>query len=176
MDPAASVITIIEVSYKIARFMKDISEGGNERQMLLREILSVYQIFLSIQDRFSAEGWSSDAAWARSIRPLLEPEGVVDQLYSTLEELASKVILLPQDYTKRAKRAFLWPLESVDTQNIINRLNRSKMDITVVLGQANLELGNQSNASIAIVKDAIVAQTFVNVLDWLLVLDFRAVQ
>lgn len=176
MDPASCIITIIDTSLKITQYIKDVSDGRKERQELNREILSVYQIFLSIQDQIAIDGWETDAAWARSIRPLLQPEGAVQQLRGTLEQVSNKLTVSSQDYARRAARALKWPLEKSESKQLTDRIKGQLLLITTAIGQANLELSKDTNTGVTYVKSVIEAQTFNETLNWISLLDFRAVQ
>lgn len=176
MDPTACILSIIDASLKITKYIKDISHGGKERQLLSREILSVYQVFLGIQDQFTSEGWATDTAWIRSTRPLIESGGTIDQLQLTLDEVSKKLTVVPQDHLARSKRALKWPFDKDESRSVIDRIEHHKSLINVAIGQANLELGKESNTNISYMKDVMDNKAFFNTLDRISPLDFRELQ
>lgn len=166
MDPATSILTIIEEAWKIAKYISDVHEGHKERKQLREEIVAVFQFFLNIQDQFVAEGWESDNVWSRAIRPLFRTDGVIEQLRKTLSEVAERLILPKQDALKKVGRALKWPFEKDEIQGLTTRIHSSLQMITTALTQANLEVGEDTHTNVSEIKDILQAQELQNVHRW----------
>lgn len=183
MDPAASVLTILDEALKIAKYIQDVHDGHSERKRLRSEVLVVCQVFSGIQDQFEDEGWATDNAWSRATRPLLQPDGVIQQLRETLSSVAERLALPAQDSLKRIEWALKWPFHKDEIKWLTDRIHSLLQVITTTLGQANFEIGRethanviQANSGIADIRGIARAQDFQKVLSWISPLDFRAVQ
>ncbi|KAH0168120.1 hypothetical protein KCU67_g3605, partial [Aureobasidium melanogenum] len=176
MDPASCVITIVETAFSIAQYIKTVYEGRQERQQLNREVLAVYRVFSALQDQFTSDGWAADTAWAGPIRPLLAPGGTIDLLRDTLESIAKRLTVPGQERTKRLIRALKWPFDKDENRRLTERVSSLMQVVNIAYSQANLELDRDTNSGVTHVKKIIDAQTFNNTLEWISVLDYKALQ
>jgi len=183
MDTAASVLTILDEALKIARYIKDVHDSHAERKRPRLEILAVLQVFSGIQDQLIAEDWATANAWSRAIRPLLQPEGVIEQLRDTLSSVAERLTLPAQDSLHRIERVLKWPFDKDEIKRLTDRIKSLLQVVVATLGQANFVIGRETHANAIETKNNVVdikgiarAQEFRKVLTWISLLDFRAVQ
>ncbi|KAG9965140.1 hypothetical protein KCU61_g2031, partial [Aureobasidium melanogenum] len=176
MDPASCIITIVETAFSIAQYIKTVYEGRQERQQLNREILAVYRVLSALQDQFASDGWAADTAWAGPIRPLLAPGGTIDLLRDTLESITKRLTVPGQERTKRLIRALKWPFDKDENKRLTDRVSSLMQIVNIAYSQANLELDRDTNSGVTHVKKIIDAQTFNNTLEWISVLDYKALQ
>ncbi|KAG9523800.1 hypothetical protein KCV07_g2338, partial [Aureobasidium melanogenum] len=176
MDPASCVITIVETAFSLAQYIKTVYKGHQERHQLNCEVLAVYQAFSALQDQFASDGKAADTAWAGPIRPLLAHGGTIDLLRETLESITKRLTVPEQERVKRAIRALKWPFDRDENKRLTERINSLMQIVNTAYSQANLELNRDTNLGVTHVMRIVDAQAFNNTLEWISVLDYKALQ
>lgn len=172
MDVTASLISIVDAAWKVSQYLKDVKKGGSERQQLDGEVLSIYHLFHGLRDQFSEEITQDDEAYLRPIRTLLEPNGVISQLKSTLEDITAKLHKASETKVGRISQSFLWPFQKDDVKDLIQRLDRLKTSVTLALGQVHTEQGRIGNLMVSDIQLAVSTQRFLDIVEWISPLHF----
>ncbi|KAI0438824.1 ankyrin [Xylaria telfairii] len=175
MDTAANVIAIVDLAFKVIKYMNDVREGGKERSELHQEVLNVYELLWSLKYEFEFHDLDEETAWSKPIKPLFKPGGIVDQLKLILEQVSSKLVL-PSRSIKGTLKKIKWPFDKPEVQRILGRL-RSLIDgISTALDRANLEVGVDTNKHVKFLRHFVDSAELETVLKWISPLDFRALQ
>ncbi|KAI0479411.1 hypothetical protein GGR56DRAFT_376865 [Xylariaceae sp. FL0804] len=176
MDPTASIIAIVDKAWVIVKYLRGVKQGSQERRILALEVSGVHAVTANLQAHLSREGWDSDTPWTRSIRPLLSKDGVLDQLRSTLVQIADKLAVNPGARLARTAQALKWPFEKKEVQDLVDRIQRLKSDINQALTQANLEISKETNTGVSYLRNCAEEEEFKTVTAWLCSLDARVIQ
>ncbi|KAI0143433.1 ankyrin [Xylariaceae sp. FL1272] len=175
MDVTANVIAIVDLAFKVIKYMNDVNEGGKERSSLHQHAVTVYELMLSLKYDFESHSLSEESTWSRPIKPLFKPGGTIDQLKRVLEEITSKIVIASRSVRGTAKK-LKWPFDKDEVQNILTRLRLSTDSISVALGRANLEVGIDTNRDVKTVRHAIESAELETAMKWISPLDFREMQ
>ncbi|KAK7955886.1 uncharacterized protein PG986_005108 [Apiospora aurea] len=175
MDTTASLIAIVDLSFKVIKYMNDVRDGGKERSELHQEVLAVYDIFWNIKSDFESPSIDETTPWSEAIKPLFKPNGTIEQLKQVLEQIATK-ITIPQPSAAGVFKKLQWPFEKSEVQRILSRLRSYKGTITLTLNRANLKLDIKTNEDVQFMRHAFEDDELKTALDWISPLDFLALQ
>ncbi len=90
MDPfsfSTSVITVLELTVVLMRYVNDVRNAPKERAQLAREASNVYALLTSL--RFRVEDAQSGDPWFDQIRLLAADNGALSQFRTILEKLVT---------------------------------------------------------------------------------------
>ncbi|KAI0416777.1 ankyrin [Xylaria grammica] len=175
MDAAASIISIVDLAFKVIKYMNDVREGGKERSELHQQVLTVYDLLWNLKYEFESHNLDEESTWSKPIKPLFNPGGTVDQLKLVLEQVASKLVL-PSRSVKSAIKKVKWPFDKSEVQRILGRLRSLTDSISIALGRANLQVGIDTNKDVKFLRHAIESAELETALKWISPLDFRMLQ
>ncbi|TRX87885.1 hypothetical protein FHL15_011224 [Xylaria flabelliformis] len=175
MDTTANLIAIVDLAFKVIKYMNDVREGGKERSELHQEVLTVYDLLWNLKYEFESHDLDEENAWSKPIKPLFKPGGVVDQLKLVLEQVASKLVL-PSRSLKGTFKKVKWPFDKPEVQRILGRLRSLTDAISIALNRANLQVGVDTNKDVKFLRHAIDSAELETVLKWISPLDFRVLQ
>ena len=137
MDPvsfAASLAALIQLSTKVAQFLKDVKSGSEDRIRLRDELRGTQCLLVMLQDRIDdAEFLEKDLA---SIRSLNIPGGPLEQLTRALEQLERK--LVPSRRLMQLSKALLWPFSKEEVKEIISTIERQKTAFNLAISNDNM--------------------------------------
>ncbi|KAI1282644.1 hypothetical protein F5Y07DRAFT_194133 [Xylaria sp. FL0933] len=175
MDTTANLIAIVDLAFKVIKYMNDVREGGRERSELHQQVLTVYDLLWNLKYEFESHNLDEETAWSNPIKPLFNPGGTVDQLKVVLEQVASKLVL-PSRGVKTAFKKVKWPFDKPEIQRILGRLRSLTDSISIALGRANLQVGVDTNKDVKYLRHAIESAELETALKWISPLDFRMLQ
>lgn len=173
MDTTSSLIAIVDISLKLMKYMSDVHDGGKERSELHSEVLTVYVIFWKITSDFGSPSPNETTPWSEAIKPLFDPDGIIEQLKQVLEQITAKIIIQPHS-TKGTIKKLKWPFEKSEVQRILERLRSYKDTISVTLNRANMQIGIKTWEDIQFLRNASEDIELTTALDWISPLDFVA--
>ncbi|KAG6986548.1 hypothetical protein G7Y79_00078g100020 [Physcia stellaris] len=189
MDPvsfAASLAALIQLSTKVAQYLKEVKSGSEDRIRLRDELRGTNCLLEMLQDRMDdAEFLKKDLA---SIGSLDIPGGPLEQLTKALEQLERK--LAPSRRLKQISKAVLWPFSKEEVNEIISTIERQKTAFNLAISNDNIalslsiktgvrELGaKMTSMEIRQENDrrSVESQEDTNIINWLSPLNFTARQ
>ena len=137
MDPisfAASLTTVIQLSAKVAQYLKEIKSASEDRVRLREELRATMCLLDMLQDRIDdADFLEKDLA---SIKSLNFPGGPLSQLTKALQQLKSK--LAPGNGFSKVTRTLLWPLSKKEVNDVINTIERQKTAFNIAISNDNM--------------------------------------
>ncbi|KAI1420286.1 ankyrin, partial [Xylaria sp. FL1777] len=175
MDTTANLIAIVDLAFKVIKYMNDVREGGKERSELHQQVVTVYDLLWNLKFEFESHNLDEETTWSKPIKPLFKPGGTVDQLKLVLEQLASKLVL-PSRSVKSTLKKVKWPFDKSEVQRILDRLRSLTDSITIALGRANLQVGIDTNKDVKYLRHAVESAELETALKWISPLDFRMLQ
>ncbi|KAI0966455.1 ankyrin [Xylaria arbuscula] len=175
MDTTANLIAIVDLAFKVIKYMNDVREGGKERSELHQQVLTVYDLLWNLKYEFESHNLDEDTSWSKPIKPLFRHGGTVDQLKLVLEQVASKLVL-PSRGVKSAIKKVKWPFDKSEVQRILGKLRSLTDSISIALGRANLQVGLDTNKDVKYLRHAIESAELETALKWISPLDFRTLQ
>ncbi|KAK8052485.1 hypothetical protein PG993_003870 [Apiospora rasikravindrae] len=176
MDTTSSLIAIVDLSFKVIKYMNDVRDGGKERSELHQEVLTVYDIFWNIKSDFESPSLDETTPWSEAIKPLFKPNGTIEQLKQVLVQIAAKITIAPQHTPAGVIKKLKWPFEKSEVQRILSRLRSYKDTISVALNRANLQLGIKTKEDVQFMRHAFENDELKTALDWISPLDFLTLQ
>lgn len=175
MDTTANLIAIVDLAFKVIKYMNDVREGGKERSELHQEVLTVYDLLWNLKYDFESHDLDEETSWSKPIKPLFKPGGIVDQVKLVLEQVASKLVF-PSHSLKGTFKKVKWPFDKPEVQRILGRLRSLTDGISIALNRANLQVGVDTNKDVKFLRHALNSAELETVLKWISPLDFRALQ
>ncbi|KAJ8123413.1 hypothetical protein ONZ43_g637 [Nemania bipapillata] len=175
MDTTANLIAIVDLAFKVIKYMNDVREGGKERSELHQQVLTVYDLLWNLKYEFESHDLDEESTWSKPIKPLFHPGGTVDQLKLVLEQVASKLILPTRNFKGTLKK-LKWPFDKPEVQRILERLRSLTDSISLALSRANLQVGVDTNRDVKFLRHAVESAELESALKWISTLDFRVLQ
>ena len=170
MDPLsilASVTALATATFQVVGFLGVMKEGGNDRLRVTTEVNSLWMVLKLLEVQLESTNPHQEA-WLEGVRSLKVPNGVFDQISTSLQRLNTK--LKPQTGHRKALQTLRWPLtDKKDVEDTLSQIERLKSSISLVLSHSSLAIGTKVN-------DALVSQKVKAVIDWLTPLNFLARQ
>jgi hypothetical protein len=125
----ASVGQIIDLTFKVAQYLKDVQTASAGRRKLAIEVAGLLSLLYRLQDRM--EEADVTEPWFQSLRSLTIQDGALDQFKATMEKLANK--LQPAGTMKRIGRVLVWTLDKKETDDMLSKIDRLKKDVMISL-------------------------------------------
>ena len=170
MDPLsilASVTALATATFQVVSFLGVMKEGGNDRLRVTTEVNSLWMVLKLLEVQLESTN-PHEEAWLDGVRSLKVPNGVFDQISTSLQKLNAK--LKPQTGHRKALQTLRWPLtDKKDVEDTLSQIERLKSSVSLVLSHSSLAIGTKVN-------DALVSQKVKAVIDWLTTLNFLARQ
>ncbi|KAI1841262.1 hypothetical protein JX266_012574 [Neoarthrinium moseri] len=175
MDATASLIAIVNLSWSLVKYIKDVKDGGKERKELREELIALYEVFEDLKSEFEYHESGEADGWSKPIKPLFKYGGPVDQLKAVLEELTGAIIT-PSQRAELVGRKLKWPFQKADIEKLLGRLRSLKGTISLTLTRASLEIGHNIKTGVQQVHSALETVAVENAVKWISSLDFRMSQ
>lgn len=126
---AGSIVALIEATVVTVQYLNSIKNAPKDRAKLAQELSSLLTVFWSLQTRLDD---AADAeTWSSGISSLGVPDGPLPQLRESLEEIQDH--LKPKTGLKELGKSFMWKLDGGKCKEVLQRINRNKSTIQVVL-------------------------------------------
>lgn len=173
MDPlsfAASLITLVDVAWKLVEYLHGLKEGGNARQKLLKEVTLLWHVLRKLQEEFSPSEEASDVPWMQSLMTLGQPNGILSQIREALIELEEK--LVRSSRLGQLKATIVWPFQEKEIQQIIERLDHLKGEATLVIVQSNHQMNQEILRNVTHIQKLADDNYFQAVMSWLSPVNF----
>ncbi|KAL8670031.1 MAG: hypothetical protein Q9168_005406 [Polycauliona sp. 1 TL-2023] len=142
---AASLAQLIESTAKTIKYLNGVREASKDRAVVLQEVSSLLPLLVSLQTQVD-ESKQSEPHLA-GIRSLAVTNGPLDQLRDALENLARK--LKPKKGIENAARNIIWTLDKAYCVDLLNKIERVKSSICLVLQGDTFKLAQAIKADTA---------------------------
>ena len=133
----ASLSTLIETTFYVAKVLKDIKSGGNERKRLLAQIESLDTLLKRLSNDVPTPDREAEA-YVDIVGSLKVKGGVFEQIDDVMSEIRTKVD------RKRGWRGlaqpFTWPFEKEDVDRNDRQLQRLSLALSISIEEAALKV------------------------------------
>jgi hypothetical protein len=126
---SASVITILQLTRTVVRYLSDVKGALEDRQRILAEVSNVSGILYHLESLSEHPQWGD--AWSGTIKSLSVPKGPLEQFRMALEHLASR--LSPADGLRKLGKALSWPFQKGEIKEILATIERQKALFSLAL-------------------------------------------
>lgn len=136
MDPfsfAASVVTILQVTFKVGECLRDAKDASTECSQFMTEASNLSNLLVTLVSRISE---TSHDPWCRKVQELGGKDGVIYQYRVALEQLKDK--LTKGHEIKKIKKTLLWKYVREDAEHILSRIERLKSLVQIALEMDHL--------------------------------------
>ena len=179
MDPvtavglASSITSLVEFSFKIVKYLEGIKEGGKDRRRLNDEVISLWMSLRTLEAQAARETVDHDDAWLESIQTLAEPNGIFEQIRTSLNQIATKLTSTSASLPAKVMLTLRWPLDKEEVDRIITRIDRLKNSVILALSQANISLAKETRDDVSMLKKTMKDRRLGTIIDWISPLNFR---
>ncbi|KAK1762458.1 ankyrin repeat-containing domain protein [Phialemonium atrogriseum] len=139
MDPlsiTASVISVLELSAKVVKYINSAAGATKERKRLREELRACENILQQLKDE--ADDSEEGKAWLETIKALESPEGPLGRLRVILRKVEAK--LQPREGLGRAFAALRWPFNAQEIKEIFAAIEREKSLLGLALSNNSRKL------------------------------------
>ncbi|KAK2004201.1 hypothetical protein LX36DRAFT_706504 [Colletotrichum falcatum] len=85
---AASIITIVDTSWKIVSYLEGVKHGGKSRRLLTEQVTLLWLVFRQLKEEIDLpKGRLADEPWVEPLKILDGPSGIATQIREQLIEL-----------------------------------------------------------------------------------------
>jgi hypothetical protein len=119
---ASSVISILELSGKVVKYIKSVNDSSEERNKILTEVISTSDLLAMINSPVKKAQYGD--SWLATTESLCKPGGPVEQFESALKKLETK--LQPATGLKKAQKALKWPFKKEEVKEMLVLFERQK--------------------------------------------------
>jgi hypothetical protein len=135
MDVFGSVGTAIDLAQKIYVYIKDIKDGGQDREMLASEVKVLQAVLEPLRGRLEREKkLTTPTPWLQAVATLGDPNGPLEQCKACLERIVSKLQIGTK--AKGVMRKALWPFSKSDIKEELVTIERLKVVVSLLLENA----------------------------------------
>lgn len=131
MEATASIINIIQITGTLVEYLRAATQAPSDRRKLLLEANSLLALLTSLKDFLAIEDGRENAPWRKSVHQLEAPEGPFAQYQLELERLLNKIS--PRHRLQKMAQTMLWKLTKDDINEILVRIERMKILISIAL-------------------------------------------
>ena len=134
MDPlsiTASVIAIVGLTTKLTGFLSEVKSASDQQRHLAIEASNLSFLLTSL--RFRVDKAARADPWFHNVQMLASPDGPLDQLRATLENITSRLDLSSSHIGDRLRSALLWPFSKSEIKDALVRIERLKSLISCAL-------------------------------------------
>ena len=115
----ASIVTIVQLSSEVVKYLKDVSKASEDIQGFIDEVQGTASILTALKSLLEQPALQS--VWATSAQLITVPNGPLDQFHRVLGKLNQE----PKHGTgkfKRVTNAVVWPFKKKDVLEILESI------------------------------------------------------
>jgi hypothetical protein len=139
-----SIISILNLSSTIVKYVHSIKDGASDRAQLLKEIINTRGYLHSLRDHIEMS--NPDDPWTNAVQGLNKPGGPLELYKISLERVAKKLNLgASQDASsgRAFVRALYWPFQAGEVASILSILERQKAFFVLALQMDHISLSRE---------------------------------
>src|SRR5271154_5619744 len=129
LSDAASIITVLQVTVEVIKYLNDIKDAPKECQQCATEASNLHSLLINLLYHLN-QGQTGDR-WYTAVRALNIENGPLDQYKQALEQLRSRVEI--QDGVQKVKRRLLWKFSKEEVASILARMERLNSLVNIAL-------------------------------------------
>ncbi|KAL3478902.1 ankyrin repeat-containing domain protein [Aspergillus californicus] len=174
MDPLsilASVAGLATAAYQIIGYVGDVKTGGKERVAIGVEISHLWAALTSLSEQLSPDALKEDNI-PSSLRPILEPDGILRDIDTLLTELANKL----KARKGKLVQALAWPFTQKDALQTVQRIQRLNSTLNDAINQSTYAVAQDTYRAQQSVKKTIDEGRVKELIEWISPLNFVAKQ
>jgi hypothetical protein len=149
LSGAASIVAVLKLSSIVLTYLIDVKEASADCKSLVREISSTRGILSTLHEYLNNTRVSDDT-WSATIRSLESPDGPLDRLTTTFQQLASTLqgSASPTGIRKKAANSLQLPYKQKEVEKILMVVKRQKYMLFSALENDHIALSQEicSNA------------------------------
>ena len=154
LSVTASIIAVLQLTSTVLKYLIDVKEASADRKTLIQEISSIRGI-LSTLNETVGDARVSGEIWSATTRSLEEPDGPLDVLKKTLQQLeASLEGSASATGIKKAANLLRWPFKHCEVEKILEIIECQKSTLSLALENDHITLSREiRNSRVAIQHD-----------------------
>ena len=155
-----SIISILDLSAKIVKYVHGIKDGASDRAQLLKEIVNTRGYLHSLQDH--VEMSDPDDPWTNAVLGLNKPGGPLELYKISLERVAKKLNIEASQGSSSGRsfvRALYWPFQAGEVASILSILERQKAFFVLALQMDHISLSRAILRNVDESKNLVRAMT-----------------
>ncbi|KAI6354593.1 hypothetical protein MCOR25_008537 [Pyricularia grisea] len=169
---AASIIGIVETSWKIKNYIGSIKNSAKSRLLLLEEITLTWLIYQRLEGEIDlTKGELADETWVQPLKALDGSDGIASQVREQLEEISSR-LNIPEGRFQKVMANLRWPFQEKEAMKIVERLHRLKETTIMLIQQSSFRLTQDLLHNLSNVNTVLGDTQFTKLLAWLTPLNF----
>jgi hypothetical protein len=134
LSDAASIITVLQLTVTVIGYLNDVKNAPKECQQCAIEASNLQTLLVNLL--YLLEQGQTGRPWFAEVQALRIQNGPLDQYTQALKELQSRV--KSQDGIPTLKIRLLWTFKKEEVANILERMERLKSHVNIMLGMGHL--------------------------------------
>jgi len=131
---AASIVSLIEVTTKVVKYLDDVKDAPKERAELASEANILLGLLHSLKNRVDQANLTDP--WFVGLQSLDVPGGLLHQYKESMHKLAKK--LEPAHGVKKVGKALVWAIDKQEVKEVLTKIERLKTTIGLELQKDHL--------------------------------------
>ncbi|KAM0278700.1 hypothetical protein ACHAQH_004993 [Verticillium albo-atrum] len=169
---AASIITIVDTSWKIVGYLEGVKHGGKSRRVLLEEVTLLWLVFQPLREEIDLpKGKLADEPWVEPLKVLDGPRGIAAQAREQLNDL-EKQLTTTKGRFGEALSILRWPFQEKEAMRIVARLQELKQTTMLVIQQSNHRMNREVQEDLCHIRTVVDDTFFEKLLLWLTPINF----
>ncbi|KAH0423433.1 hypothetical protein CcaCcLH18_12166 [Colletotrichum camelliae] len=169
---AASIITIVETSWKVVGYLEGIKHGGKSRRLLLEQVTLIWLVFQRLKEEIDLpKGKLADEPWVEPLKILDGPRGIAAQIREQLNELELQLTTTKGRFGE-AMSTLRWPFQEKEVTRIVSRLQELKQTTMLVIQQSSHRMNREMQEDLCRVRTVVDDTFYEKLLAWLTPLNF----
>ncbi|KAM0330662.1 hypothetical protein ACHAQA_003613 [Verticillium albo-atrum] len=169
---AASIITIVDTSWKIVGYLEGVKHGGKSRRVLLEEVTLLWLVFQRLKEEIDLpKGKLADEPWVEPLKVLDGPRGIAAQIREQLADL-EKQLTTTKGRFGEAMSSLRWPFQEKEAMRIVARLQELKQTTMLVIQQSNHRMNREMQDDLCHIRTVVDDTSFEKLLLWLTPINF----
>lgn len=155
LSVTASIIAVLQLSSTVLRYLVDVKDASADRKSLIREISSTRGILGTLNETVD-DARVSDETWSATIRSLEDPDGPLNVLKTTLQQLATTLEgSASATSIKKAANSLRWPFKQSEVEKILRVIERQKSTLSLALENDHIALSREIHNNTEAIRDDI---------------------
>lgn len=158
MDPlsvTASIIAVLQLGSTVLKYLGDVKDATKDCKSIIDEISSTRGI-LSALNETVADVTASGETWSATIQALTQPDGPLNVLKTTLQQLAGRLEgQASVTGIKKAARSLRWPFKETEVEKFLWIIERQKSTLSLALENDHVALSQAIRDNTLSIRDDI---------------------
>lgn len=134
MDVFGTVGTAIDLAFKLAEYIRGVSEYPKQRKEIEAELSILQSLLIIFCNQRDTAAQSNLESWHSVLQQLGKPDGPLDQFERAMRELSNRIITNKHKHLK----AMLWPLIKPEIKDLLIKIENLKTTVLSCFVTMNL--------------------------------------